>query len=154
MIRLARESDIPEIEALLRQVGQVHHDIRPDIFCQGCQKYDAPALAELLTDETRPIFVAVEHNAVAGYCFCMLKKFDNQAVSTPHTEIYIDDLCVDAQHRGRGIATKLYRYVLDYAKSLGCQFVTLNVWQGNDNAMAFYEKMGLTPRSITLETKV
>ena len=36
----------------------------------------------------------------------------------------------------------------------GCDFVTLNVWCGNESAMAFYEKLGLTPRSITMEVSL
>ena len=73
---------------------------------------------------------------------------------TDRTELYIDDLCVDQAFRGQGVATALYRHVTDYAQSLGCAFVTLNVWCGNENAMAFYEKAGLTPRSITMEKKL
>ena len=154
MIRLAIQKDIPGLEKLLCQVGQVHHVIRPDIFRDGCLKYDETALADLLKDEKRPVFVAVEDDTVTGYCFCVLREYDGIGVSTERKEIYIDDLCVDESHRGQGIATDLYRRVLAYAKELGCQFVTLNVWCGNDGAMKFYEKMGLTPRNITLETKV
>ena len=37
------------------------------------------------------------------------------------------------------------------ARRLGCSAVTLNVWEGNDAARRFYEKMGMTPRSATME---
>ena len=37
------------------------------------------------------------------------------------------------------------------ARRLGCAAVTLNVWEGNDAARRFYEKMGMTPRSATME---
>lgn len=154
MIRLAKEQDIPGIEKLLLQVGEVHHGIRPDIFREGCLKYDENDLAELLKDENRPVFVDMDGESVAGYCFCVLGEYPQTGVAVRRKELYIDDLCVDEGHRGQGIATKLYRHTLDYAKEMGCQFVTLNVWQGNDSAMKFYEKMGLTPRSITLETKL
>ncbi|MBE6925129.1 MAG: GNAT family N-acetyltransferase [Ruminococcaceae bacterium] len=150
-IRIAVEGDIPGIEALLLQVGEVHHQIRPDIFRDGCLKYDENALAELLRDGKRPVFVAMDGDFVAGYCFCVLREYDGTGVSTCRKEIYIDDLCVDENRRGQGIATSLYRHALDYAKGLGCQFVTLNVWCGNDNAMAFYEKMGLRPRNVMME---
>jgi len=56
--------------------------------------------------------------------------------------------------RGRGIAKQLYAHVCAWAKDLGCAFVTLNVWCGNDNAMRFYEKMGMTPRKIFMEIKL
>ena len=150
-IRLATNQDIPGMLALLRQVGQVHHEIRPDIFCSGAQKYDETALLELLKDPSRPIFVAMEGRFVAGYCFCVHKDYNDTGVFTNRKELYIDDLCVDENRRGRGIAGALYRHVTEYAKGYGCQFITLNVWCGNDGAMGFYENQGLRPRSIMME---
>lgn len=152
-IRLATCTDIPALIDLLQQVGQVHHDIRPDIFRETCQKYDEATLAALLQDKTRPVFVA-EDEQVHGYCFCILKEFAGESVMTDRRELYIDDLCVDENCRGQGIAKALLTYVTDYAKSIGCAFVTLNVWNGNDNAMKFYEKAGMTPRSVTMEMKL
>ena len=153
-IRLATDTDIPGLLALLRQVGQVHHDIRPDIFRPSCLKYTAADLKKLLRDENFPVFVAMENDAVAGYCFCQKRQYRDSATMTDRQEIYIDDLCVDENRRGSGIATALYRHVTAFAADLGCAFVTLNVWQGNDAAMAFYEKMGMKPRSITMETEL
>ena len=153
-IRFAEKKDSPGMIELLKQVGQVHHDIRPDIFRDRCQKYDEAALAELLKDESRPIFIADEGGEVTGYCFCVLRAFHGESVMTDRKELYIDDLCVDESHRGQGIAKALCRHVTDYAKSIGCTFVTLNVWSGNDSAMKFYENAGLTPRSITMEMKL
>ena len=149
-IRLAMERDIPGVLSLLRQVGQVHHEIRPDIFPENTLKYDEAALKALLKDGMRPVFVAVEENFVAGYCFCVHKDYGS-SLSTQRREVYIDDLCVDENRRGQGIAGALYRHVTGYAKEKGCQFITLNVWCGNDGAMGFYEKAGLRPRSIMME---
>ena len=36
-IRLANNSDIPGMIELLKQVGQVHHEIRPDLFREGAR---------------------------------------------------------------------------------------------------------------------
>ena len=150
-IRFAENRDIPGMIALLRQVGDVHHQIRPDIVRSGAQKYDEDELKAILADETKPIFVAVDGETVAGYCFCVLKDYRGSGVQTDRVEVYIDDLCVDESRRGSGVATALYRHVTDYAKGLGCAFISLNVWCGNEGAMKFYEKMGLTPRHIMLE---
>ena len=150
-IRYASERDISGLLALLRQVGQVHHEIRPDIFPENTLKYDENALRELLMDAKRPVFVAMEGNFVAGYCFCVHKDHEDTSVSVGRRELYIDDLCVDENRRGQGIAGALYRHVTAYAKSCGCGFVTLNVWCGNDNAMRFYENAGMKPRHIMME---
>ena len=147
----AERRHIPGMLRLLGQVGQVHHEIRPDIFRAGALKYDETALEALLQDENKPIFIGEEGDRVLGYCFCVLKDYRGSGVQTDRVELYIDDLCVEEDCRGQGVATRLYAYVKEFAKELGCSFITLNVWCGNDNAQKFYEKMGLTPRSIMME---
>ena len=154
VIRFATETDIPGLLALLLQVGRVHHDIRPDIFPEHTLKYNEAALKDLLKDKNRPVFVAAEGDFVAGYCFCVHKDYEAGGASVRRRELYIDDLCVDENRRGQGIAKALYHHVCQYAKDCGCTFVTLNVWCGNDNAMRFYEYAGMTPRHIMMETKL
>ncbi len=153
-IRLAQIRDIPGMTELLKQVGEVHHVIRPDIFRSGALKYTETELEAILKDAGRPIFVAVEGGFVKGYCFCIHRSYDGSGVSTDRKEIYIDDLCVDEGCRGQGIAKALYEHVCGYAKDCGCRFITLNVWCGNDGAQRFYEKMGMTPRNINMEVKL
>ena len=153
-IRKADHRDIPGIIELLKQVGQVHHHIRPDIFRAGAQKYDEAALAAILADPMRPIFVAVAGSFVLGYCFCIHENIQGDPVLTDRKELYIDDLCVDERHRGQGIARAIYAHTVDYAKSCGCTNLTLNVWAGNDNARRFYELAGMTPRKTYMEMKL
>lgn len=153
-IRKAETRDIPGMIELLKQVGEVHHVIRPDIFRSGALKYTESDLAELLKDPARPIFVAVEGGFVKGYCFCIHKGCRDHSVFIDRTELYIDDLCVDENCRNQGVASALYEYVLAYAKASCYDVITLNVWCGNEGAMKFYEKSGLTPRNITMEMKL
>ena len=150
-IRFACEQDIPGMIALLKQVGQVHHEIRPDLFRDGAQKYDKEALQRLLSDENRPIFIAEADGNVAGYCFCILQITEHDPVLCDRRVIYIDDLCVDENTRGTGIAKALYDGVLAYGRENHFDAVTLNVWCGNDRAMKFYEKCGLKPQKVGME---
>ena len=150
-IRPARSRDIPGMIALLKQVGEVHHVIRPDIFRSGAQKYNEADLETLLKDDARPIFVAVEGEFVQGYCFCVHKDVAGSTVLTDRKELYIDDLCVDENCRGQHVGKALYDYVLDFARHSGCHNITLNVWSCNPGAMKFYEKCGLKPQKICME---
>ena len=153
-IRLANKTDIPGMIHLLKQVGQVHHDIRPDLFRGGAQKYDEAALEALLQDASRPIFVGIEEGNMLGYCFCMIEEVQNNPVLCDVKSLYIDDLCVDETCRGQHVGSKLYDYVCRYAKKIGCRSITLNVWCGNESAMIFYEKQGMKPRNIHMEMKL
>ena len=151
IIRFAAEKDIPQMIDLLRQVGEVHHQIRPDLFRAGAQKYDEAALKRLLSDPDRPIIAGVVEDKMVCYAFCILQEIKNDPVLCDRKTLYIDDLCVDETVRGGGVAKAIYQGVLDYARSIGCDAVTLNVWCGNDRAMHFYEKCGFKPQKIGME---
>ena len=153
-IRLAETRDIPGMIQLLYQVGGVHHNIRPDIFRSGAIKYTPEDLENLLKEADKPIFVYDDDGFVAGYCFCQIREYQGSTVLTDRKELYIDDLCVDQNCRGRHIGSALCDYATAYAKETGCTFLTLNVWMGNDSAMRLYENAGMSPRSITMEKKL
>ena len=150
LIRRAEITDIPDILRLLVQVCNVHQDIRPDIFKRDGVKYTESDLTELLADETRPVWRAVEDGQFLGYCFCQGKECRDSSVSTDRKELYIDDLCVDETARGKGVATALFRFVTETATAEGTDFITLNVWAGN-SAQQFYEKMGMKPRKVFMD---
>ena len=151
MIRRAIEKDIPKIGDLLSQVDLVHHRGRPDIFKVG-KKYSEEELRLLLTDEQRPILVAVnESDQVMGYCFCIYQQQKGHSVLTDIKTLYIDDLCVDEKLRGQHIGKELYEAALHLAKESGCYNLTLNVWSCNESALRFYERCGLLPQKICME---
>lgn len=154
VIRRAKEKDMEKIHELLRQVCMVHHKGRPDLF-QGNnnRKYTDMQLKEMLQDDSRPIFVAVdEADEVLGYAFCIFQQHLNDNILTDIKTLYIDDLCVDENIRGQHIGRRLYDSVLEFARKEGCYNVTLNVWSCNETAMKFYEKCGLKPQKIGMET--
>lgn len=150
-IRFAKTEDVPGILSLLRQVGHVHHVGRPDLFRSDAQKYGASQVIAMLDQPCTPIFVAVEGEAVLGYCFCQLKSHFQDPVMKDHTSLYIDDLCVDEGCRGQHIGKALYETACRYGKQTGCYHITLNVWSCNESAMRFYESCGLKPQKITME---
>lgn len=152
-LKRAGISDIPDINCLLYQVLEVHHEGRPDLFKGGCKKYTDEELAVLLQDESRPVFGAWDENGeLLGYAFCIVQEHKNDNVLTDIRTLYIDDLCVDESARGQHVGTALYAHVLDYARQIGCYNVTLNVWTCNEGAMRFYEKLGMKAQKIGMET--
>ncbi len=151
-IRRAAVDDLAAINRLLRQVLDVHHAGRPDLFLEGSKKYTDEELIALIGDDERPIFVAQdEQGDILGYAFCVHEKPSGNRVLLDPKTLYIDDLCVDESMRGRHVGKTLYEYVVRYAKSCGCIRLTLNVWSCNKSAMAFYACMGLTPYRVGME---
>ena len=152
-IRQAKIADIPRLIDLLHQVNMVHHCLRPDLFKPDTTKYSEKELETLLGDESKPIFV-YDDGEVLGYAFCQITEVKDDRLLQDRKTLYLDDLCVDEAVRGRHIGSALFRFVREYARSIGCQDITLNVWAGNDAAMRFYQSMGMKIRAERLELSV
>ena len=179
MVRKACKADVERMIALLHQVNMVHHVIRPDLFKPHTTKYSAQELEALLGDESKPIFVFEDRPSadgqtdrlpvagqtdrpsadgcadlrgeVVGYAFCQVTAVANHALLQDAKTLYIDDICVDERARGQHVGTALYEHVVQYARSIGCHNITLNVWEGNESALAFYRSMGMGVQKTTME---
>ena len=150
MIRRASNKDIPRIIALLHQVNMVHHVIRPDLFKPHTTKYNEQELEAMLDDDSKPIFV-FDDGMVLGYAFCQVSEVKNNQLLEDIKTLYIDDICVDENARGKHVGKALYEHVLEYAKSIACNNITLNVWEGNEAAQRFYRNMGMQVQKTTME---
>ena len=150
-IRFAKPADVPAILDLLRQVGSLHHRGRPDIFRKNAQKYSASQVIAMLDDPQNPIFIADENGKVLGYGFCRIHTYEKDPVMTERVELYLDDLCVDENVRGKGVGKALYNAIRRYAKERKCHSLSLNVWSCNESAYQFYVNLGLVPRKTYME---
>ena len=150
MIRKAEIKDIPGIIELLHQVNMVHHVLRPDLFKPYTTKYNEQELEALIGDDSKPIFV-FEDGGVLGHAFCMITEVKGDKLLQDIKTLYIDDICVDEKARGKHVGKALYEYVRDYAQSIGCNNITLNVWDGNNAALSFYKNMGMKVQKTTME---
>lgn len=151
MIRLALNKDIDAISKLLYEVHDVHVKARPDLFKNGMKKYNDEELKTIINDSKKPIFVYEETGEILGYAFCVISDNNDKPSLVNYLNLYIDDLCVKENTRGKGIGKKLYEYCISYAKEIGCYNVTLNVWADNINALKFYENLGLHIQKIGME---
>ena len=161
MIRKASKEDVKRIIELLHQVNMVHHVLRPDLFKPHTTKYNEQELEAMFNDESKPIFVYDDSNrpsettgaqeTVLGYAFCQITEVKNNQLLEDIKTLYIDDICVDENARGKHVGKALYEYVRDYAKTIGCNNITLNVWEGNEPALRFYRNMGMQVQKTTME---
>ena len=151
MIRRASKNDMKRIIELLHQVNMVHHVIRPDLFKPNTTKYNEQELESMLNDNNKPIFVYIDGN-ILGYAFCQISEVKDNKLLQDVKTLYIDDICVDEKARGKHVGKALYEYVRDYALSIDCYNITLNVWEGNNAALSFYRNMGMQVQKTTMES--
>lgn len=151
-VRKAVPGDLPRVNALLEEVLRVHHAGRPDLFNAGGKKYSDEELLTIFADPLTPVFVYEEDGVVLGYAFCVIREPGAASGSLrPVKTLYIDDICVDPQARGKHIGTTLFEHVRGFARSLRCHNITLHVWACNPSARAFYDSLGLQPQYTSME---
>lgn len=151
-IRRAVEKDAEKTMKLLSEVLELHAKLRPDIFIPGTTKYTREELQEIFRNDSTPVFVAADENdEVMGYAFCVIKRQPFSTNMKDFSTLYIDDLCVDENCRGQHIGSLLFDHVKQFAKEQGCHDLTLNVWEGNDVARAFYERKGMFVKETQME---
>ncbi len=152
IIRKANANDYKGVERLLVEVNNLHKNIRPDIFVGNAVKYDQKQFDEISSNDSTPIFVAVDDDGnVLGHIFCEVRDYSKSHVFKDFKSLFIDDLCVEESARGQGVGKALYEFAIGYAREIGCYDVTLNVWEGNDSARSFYEKMGMFVKETQME---
>ena len=151
IVRRAQERDIPKILDLLLQVLNIHAEGRPDLFIPNTTKYTVDELKVMIRDDNAPIFVADEDGEVLGYAFTVIQRRLHNNNMTDIKTLFIDDLCVDENARGKHVGRQLFDYVKEYARAEDVYHITLNVWSFNDPAIGFYEKVGLKPMETVME---
>ena len=102
------------------------------------------------------VFVAIEANKVVGIVAGFVQEYDERDkldYSCPKKGI-IAELIVDKNSRANGIGTELLKHIESYFKSIGCEFVQIDVFAYNENAKKFYYKNGYEDRMITIFKKM
>ncbi len=154
-IRRAEKKDAERINELLFDVAEIHAQGRPDIFRSGAKKYSDEELSEIIGCDDTPIFAAVDDgDRVIGYAFCISQLTEGSLLLCDRRVLYIDDLCVDREERGKHIGTSLYEYVVRYAEQEGYDSVTLNVWAFNESAYKFYRGLGMQELKTVMEKRL
>ncbi len=150
-IRLANLKDVKRLQDLLFSVQNLHAEGRPDVFVKDTWKYSDTKVKEIISNKNSPVFVGVIDGEVMAYAFCEIQ--DNTGTDNLKNlkTLYIDDLCVDEKYRGKGYGKEIYAFVKNFAKQQNCYHLTLNVWHLNQNAVKFYEKVGMQPLKTTME---
>ena len=154
VIKKAQEKDVDRLYDMLGQVQNLHAEGRPDVFKKGAHKYGKQEIIELLTKKNFHVDVAVAGDQAIGYVFCeVIEKEQTDNLFALKT-YYIDDLCVDEKFRGKGVGRALYQFAKRDAQKKGCDSLTLNVWELNQSAKNFYQKIGMGVLKTVMETRL
>ncbi len=85
--------------------------------------------------------LAFENEVAVGFALF----FHNYSTFVSKPGIYLEDLFIDPNHRGKGYGKALLLNLIDLAKERNCGRVEWSVLDWNEHAIKFYESLGATP---------
>lgn len=150
IIRELSEEDFAGIKKLVFQVHKLHLKNRPDIY-NDVDPFERRYFEFLIHDEKTLALVCENEGRPVGFCVVSLREPSENPLLKARKVAFVEDLCVDEQCRKMGIGKALMAEVQQRAKAKGAAAMELTVWAFNENAVKFYEKLGMSPRSITME---
>ena len=151
MLELATLSDRSTVNALAKQVHELHVSWRPDIYEMVEELYSQERFQEAV--RLRQLYVAKLNGIAAGYVSLKIRDYDWPGV-VRRKVMFLVEFAVEEAFRGHGIGTAMMEEVHALARAFGCTDLQLGVYPQNDDAVGFYQKRGFTIRSIDMQKKV
>lgn len=101
-------------------------------------------------------YLAIENDKAIGLIMGIIKKFDKYDYldyKCPK-EGEITELIVTKKTRNKGVGQNLLNKMEDYFKSVNCEYILIDVFAYNDNAIKFYDKNKYHNRMHTVIKKI
>lgn len=152
-IREGNINDYEEIRDLVREVHLLHVKNRPDIYIDIENPFEKEDFEEILNSNNTKVFIAqdINNEEIVAYSIIQIMNTRNIPILVQSKFIYIDDLCVKAKHHKKGIGRTLFNYIINYSKEVKASSIQLNVWEFNEEAIKFYESLGMNTRNRRME---
>ena len=153
-VRFAGEGDLDRVNELRRQVNDLHVAGKPEVFKPGFCAELRDFIHVIREDPQKEIVVAEVDGKVCGFAVLNHIVRPENPFMFERNFLDIDEFGVDEKCRRRGAASAMIAFILDYAKEKGYPRLELNMWEFNQDALAFYEAVGFTTYRRYMEIKL
>lgn len=153
-IRFAKKEELERVNLIRKQVSDLHSKGRPDIFYPDFKGEICNCIYDISNDETKKIIVAVEKAEICGMAIIQEIRKPAGVYQKARDYIEIDQFGVENTFRRQGVATKLVEFIKEYALMKGFPKLELNMWEFNQDALAFYEAVGFNTYRRYMELEV
>ncbi len=141
-IRFAKENELERINELRKQVNDLHVEGKPDVFKPGFSDELRDFIHDIWIDPNKEIIVADNDGMICGFAVTNHIIKPENPFMKERDFIDVDEFCIDMSFRRQGIASELVAFIKAYARENGFHRIELNMWEFNQDALAFYEAVG------------
>ena len=152
IIRNLKLEDFDDVNNLFMQLHNSEMEQRPDLF----RKIEKPTTSRAwdfeasLTDKSKIMIGAEVDGKIVGFVIVQIRRAEYK-IQTPRTFAYFENIVVDENYRRQGIGTAIYQEGVKRAKEQGATSMELKVWNFNTGAIQFYQSLGMSVQSLTME---
>ena len=145
---------LEDVRDLLTELEEYLVSIDKDDLDRVHPKYhNKMALIDLLAVKKNKgkCYLAIEDDKVIGLIMGTIPsydKYDYLDYKCPKRGI-ITELIVSSKVRSKGIGKALMEKLENYFKNCGCEYILVDVFAYNENAVKFYDKLGYHHRMYT-----
>ena len=153
------EKYLEDVRDLLVELEEYILTIDEDNLDQLHPEYrEKMALLDLqaINENNGKCFLAIEKEKAIGLIMGTIIKFDKYDYldyKCPK-EGKITELIVTSKTRSKGVGQLLIKQMEEYFKSVGCEYILVDVFAYNKNGIKFYDKQGYHSRMYTNIKKI
>jgi ribosomal protein S18 acetylase RimI-like enzyme len=152
-IRAASLNDRDALQALWREIDELHTTIVPSFFGWAEDRSEL-ALRRALADANEMLLVAEDAGGVRGLAHVLIYDTPEGEGRLQVRRGHLDSLVVKRSHRRKGCGRALMDASRSWARQKGASQLVLTVWNGNLEAERFYASLGFIPISQVLGAKL
>ncbi|NJO43851.1 MAG: GNAT family N-acetyltransferase [Cyanobacteria bacterium CRU_2_1] len=141
-IDAATAEDYDALCQLFDEVDALHRQRLPHLFQKIEPVREQDYFLDLVADENVGLFVARAGKAPIGFVNAVLQEAPALPLFIPRRYAIVNDITVVARYRTSGVGRMLMDRVHQWAQDKGAIAVELAVYEFNQGAIAFYERLG------------
>ncbi len=136
-------NQLNEIESLWVELNSLHGELSVDFKNHFALATFSKRIEKLNVKDELVVFSSKIDGEAIGYCIASIENGRGE----------LDSLYVKPNHRGRNIGKDLVTSAMTWFEKQNCAEIDIQVAQGNEAVLSFYEKFGFKKRFHVLQIK-